>query len=42
VPISHADPSATTMSAVPCVHSTGGLGSKSTMSAQLQYFGEGR
>src|ERR1700733_15956805 len=37
VPISHAELSETTMSAVPCVQRTGGLGSTSTMPAQLQY-----
>ena len=40
MPISHAEPSATTMSAVPCVHRIGGLGSMSTIPLQLQYLGE--
>ena len=40
MPISHADPSATTISAVPCVHRIGGLGSTSTMPLQLQYLPE--
>ena len=40
VPISSGEPSATTRSAPPCVHSTGGLGSRSTMSAQRQYRGD--
>src|SRR5438552_15126462 len=40
VPISQAEPSATTMSAVPCVHRIGGLGSKLTIPAQLQYLPE--
>ena len=29
-----------TMSADPCVHRIGGLGSNSTIPAQLQYFGD--
>src|SRR5207253_5747322 len=40
VPISQADPSATTMSSVPWVHRTGGWGSRSTMADQLQYLGD--
>src|SRR2546421_10465079 len=39
-PISQAEPSATTMSSEPCVHRIGGLGSRSTMPDQVQYFGE--
>src|SRR3984957_20020781 len=37
VPISHAELPVATMSAVPCAQRTGGLGSMSTMPAQLQY-----
>ena len=40
VPISHGEPSATTMSWAPCVHRIGGFGSRSTIPDQLQYFGE--
>ena len=40
VPISHAAPSATTMSAVPCTHSTGGFRSRPTMPDQSQCFGD--
>ena len=36
VPSSHADPSAITTSAVPCVHRTGGLGERLTMRDQSQ------
>ena len=38
VPISQADSSAITMSAVPCVQRIGGFGSISTIPDQLQYF----
>ena len=40
VPISHGEPSATTTSSVPWVHRIGGLGSRSTIPAQLQYLGD--
>ena len=40
MPISNGEPSATTRSTAPCVHSTGGFGSRSTMSAQWQYRGD--
>src|SRR2546430_13307176 len=40
VPISQAEPSATTMSSTPWVQRTGGLGSSPTMEDQLQYFGD--
>ena len=38
--MSNREPSATTISALPCVHNTGGFESMPTMPDQLQYFPE--